>query len=137
MNERPELRHVVAQWVSKAEEDLTAAEYLLTMGAQCPFATVCFHAQQLVEKYLKALLAFHSVPFPKTHDLAELGSALPPSQVLPVEAAELALLKRYAVEARYPGDWEPITREESEEAVQIAKRVRRAIRSQLQGVTGI
>ena len=36
MNERPELRHVVAQWVSKAEEDLTAAEYLLTMGEQCP-----------------------------------------------------------------------------------------------------
>jgi hypothetical protein len=26
MNERPELRHVVAQWVSKAEDDLTAAE---------------------------------------------------------------------------------------------------------------
>jgi hypothetical protein len=26
MNERPELRHVVAQWVSKAEEDLTAGE---------------------------------------------------------------------------------------------------------------
>jgi HEPN domain-containing protein len=57
MNERPELRHVIAQWVSKAEEDLTAAEYLLTMGGQCPFATVCFHAQQLVEKYLKALLS--------------------------------------------------------------------------------
>jgi hypothetical protein len=36
MNERPEQRHVVAQWVSKAEEDLTAAEYLLTMGEQCP-----------------------------------------------------------------------------------------------------
>ena len=32
MNERPELRHVVAQWVSKGEEDLTAAEYLLTLG---------------------------------------------------------------------------------------------------------
>ena len=63
MNERPELRHVVAQWVSKAEEDLTVAEYLLTMGERCPFATVCFHAQQLLEKYLKALLAFHSVPF--------------------------------------------------------------------------
>ena len=62
MNERPELRHVVAQWVSRAEEDLTAAEYLLTMGEQCPFATVCFHAQQVVEKYLKALLA--SVPAP-------------------------------------------------------------------------
>ncbi len=29
---RSELRHVVAQWVAKAEEDLTAAEYLLMMG---------------------------------------------------------------------------------------------------------
>ena len=135
MNERPELRHVVAQWVSKAEEDLTAAEYLLTMGERCPFATVCFHAQQLVEKYLKALLALHSVAFPKTHDLAELASALPPSLALPVDLAELGLLKRYAVEARYPGDWEPITRQESDEAVRIAKRVRNAIRSRLPGIT--
>ncbi len=62
MNERPELRHVVAQWVSKAEEDLTAAEYLLTMGEQCPFATVCFHAQQLLEKYLKALACLSLSP---------------------------------------------------------------------------
>ena len=51
MNERPELRHVVTQWVSKAEEDLTAAEYLLTMGAQCPFATVCFHCEESQTRY--------------------------------------------------------------------------------------
>ncbi len=136
MNERPEQRHVVAQWVSKAEEDLTVAEYLLTMGERCPFATVCFHAQQLVEKYLKALLASHSVPFPKTHDLAELASALPKSQALPVDSAELGLLKRYAVESRYPGDWEPITRQESDEAVRIAKRVRETIRARLSELTG-
>ena len=91
------------------------------MGEHCPFATVCFHAQQLVEKYLKALLAFHSVPFPKTHDLAELVSALPTPHALPVDSAELGLLTRYEVEARYPGDWEPITRQESDEAVRIAR----------------
>jgi HEPN domain-containing protein len=106
------------------------------MGQQCPFATVCFHAQQLVEKYLKALLAFHSVPFPKTHDLAELVSALRPSQELLVDSAQLGLLKRYAVEARYPGDWEPITRQESDEAVRIAKRVGSAIRWRLPDIAG-
>ena len=59
----------------------------------------------------------------------------PHSQALPVDSAELGLLKRYAVEARYPGDWEPITRKESDEAVRIAKRVRNTIRSRLQGIT--
>jgi HEPN domain-containing protein len=30
---------------------------------------VCFHCQQAAEKYLKTLLIFHEVSFPKTHDL--------------------------------------------------------------------
>jgi hypothetical protein len=74
------------------------------------------------------------LPRATARDLAELVSALPRAQSLPVDSAELRLLKRYAVEARYPGDWEPITRLESEEAVRIARRVRNTIRSQLPGI---
>jgi HEPN domain-containing protein len=35
-----------------------------------------FHAQQAIEKCLKAVLALHEVPFRKTHDLAELVDLL-------------------------------------------------------------
>lgn len=45
---------VAAEWVAKAEEDLKTAAHTLKLGRSCPTATVCFHAQQSVEKYLKA-----------------------------------------------------------------------------------
>ena len=38
-------------------------------------------------------------------------------------AAWLASLNRYAVDARYPGFWEPIEREEAEGAVAAAREV--------------
>ena len=131
MSRRPESLHVVSQWVAKADEDLTAAEYLLTMVEGCPFATACFHAQQCAEKYFKALLALHSIPFPKTHDLAELAAALPAVLKLPVGPAEIGLLKRYSVETRYPGDWDPVTRQDAEEAIRLARNIRDAVRVQI------
>lgn len=63
---------VVRQWIEKAENDLKNAEHTLTMGDDCPYDTVCFHAQQCVEKYIKALLSFLSINFPKSHDVGEL-----------------------------------------------------------------
>lgn len=40
--------------------------------------TICFHAQQCVEKYIKALLVLCRVDFPKTHDIRRLVTILPP-----------------------------------------------------------
>jgi HEPN domain-containing protein len=40
-----------------------------------PADLVCFHCQQGAEKYLKGFLAWHAVPFPRTHDLAALLAA--------------------------------------------------------------
>jgi len=53
----------------KARQDRMALEALLPAQV---FDTACFHAQQAVEKGLKAFLAYHSVPFPYTHNLAKL-----------------------------------------------------------------
>jgi hypothetical protein len=53
MTKKDELFTVVRQWVEKAEEDFRNAEYTLTLKERCPLNTVCFHAQQCVEKYLK------------------------------------------------------------------------------------
>ena len=63
MTELPETLSLVRQWVEKAEEDLCVAEHTLTLDENCPYGTVCFHAQQCAEKYLKALLALHAVPY--------------------------------------------------------------------------
>ena len=42
----PEILSLVRQWVEKAEEDLRTAEHTLTLENDCPYGTVCFHAQQ-------------------------------------------------------------------------------------------
>lgn len=131
MTDGIETLHVVGQWVEKAEEDLINARHTLTLREHCPLSTVCFHAQQVVEKYLKALLTLQGRPFPKSHDLLEIFRRLQDGPMLPINPVDLGILNRYAVEARYPGDWEPITREEAEEAVLLAERVRAEVRQHL------
>ncbi|WP_187299412.1 HEPN domain-containing protein [Nitrospira moscoviensis] len=40
-------------------------------------------------------------------------------------------LNRYTIEARYPGDWDPIDRSEAEQAVAMARQVRESVRKLL------
>ena len=53
--------------------------------------------------------------------------------VLEIDLMDVEPLNRYPVEARYPGDWESFTREEAEEAVRLARKVRDAVRKHLPG----
>jgi HEPN domain-containing protein len=68
---------IAGDWVRKAESDLMNAVHTLKLGADGPTDTVCFHAQQCIEKYLKALLVLRAIDFPRTHDLEKLVSLLP------------------------------------------------------------
>jgi HEPN domain-containing protein len=128
---QPEQLHMVRLWIEKAEHDLRTAEHTLTLETDCPFDTICFYVQQAAEKYLKALLIFHSVEFPKTHDLLELFNLIPKSVKLNVQLNGLAAINRYAVESRYPGDWESFSRTEAEDALAVANMVRGAVKSAL------
>ncbi len=60
-------------WLVKAELDLKAAAHEMTAPAEALWGDVMFHAQQAAEKCMKAFLAWHDVPFRKTHILEELG----------------------------------------------------------------
>jgi HEPN domain-containing protein len=61
-----------------------------------------FHAQQAVEKALKAVLAHAGVAFRRTHDIAELLDYLEDSDLpAPPYADRLDELNPYAVEMRY------------------------------------
>jgi HEPN domain-containing protein len=131
MSEADEIGRLVRQWLARAEEDLLTAEHTLTLGDNCPYATVCFHSQQCAEKYLKGLLTFLSEDFPRTHDLMELLPRIPASAGLGLTVTDLGSLNRYAVETRYPGDWEPLTRADAEDAVARARHVRQRVRALL------
>ena len=126
-----DLVHEVArEWILKAENDLKTAAHVLKLGEHCPTDSVCFHAQQCVEKYVKAVLVLSSTDFPKTHDLERLIALSPEASRPTLSAAEQALLTEYATGARYPG-WGEIRLAEARKAVGLARRVRKELRAVL------
>ena len=124
----PDKRIVVCrEWLTKADNDLTNAAHTLKLGTACPTDTVCFHAQQCVEKYLKALLVWEGIDFPRTHDLEALVALVPSESRPDLGDEELARLTEYATGARYPG-WEEIPLAAARRAVAVVRRVRRSVR---------
>jgi HEPN domain-containing protein len=66
MPENDKTAVVAREWTAKADNDLKTAAHTLKLGDKCPTDTVCFHAQQCVEKYLKAsLLLYWKSNFPE------------------------------------------------------------------------
>jgi HEPN domain-containing protein len=122
---------VVREWLIKADNDLTTAAHTLTLGKDCPTDTVCFHAQQCVEKYIKALLVFRATVFPKTHNIRELRGLLPPKLRPKLDSKVQDRLTRYATVGRYPGGGPEVTLAEARQAVAIARRVRKEVRGHL------
>jgi len=125
------LKATLRQWVEKADNDLTTAALVLQLRAKCPTDTVCFHAEQCIEKYHKALLVMNLIDFPKTHDLNALARLKPKPLLSMLTDEERRRLTEYATVLRYPGDYEPITLSEARAAVRTARRVRREIRKLL------
>ena len=123
-----DIRAVALQWIKKAENDLKNAVHTLKLGEDCPTDTVGFHAQQCVEKYLKGLLSFRGIDFPKTHNITELVALLPASTPVDLAPEDQELLTDYATVTRYPGDYDEIPLAEAKRAVKIARRVRRDVR---------
>ena len=63
-------------WIAFAREDLRMAE--LARDASI-WNQTCFHAQQCVEKMLKATLAERGVTVPRSHRLADLLNQIDPA----------------------------------------------------------
>ncbi|PKQ27761.1 MAG: DNA-binding protein, partial [Candidatus Anoxymicrobium japonicum] len=84
---------------------------------------LCFHAQQAVEKSIKAVLVHCGVEFSKVHNIDYLMTRLPSEVSVPPEAEEIVSLTSYAVMFRYPGDYEDVTEEEYQWAIQAARAV--------------
>lgn len=126
--------NVVNAWLKKAENDLRTAEYIMTMDDP-PYDTVCFHAQQCAEKYIKGFLTFHEIDFPKTHsieDLVLLCEDIAPS--LESEIGDVEVLSIYAVETRYPSEiYYEIPEEKAREAIEFAKRIKSVVLKYLEG----
>ena len=87
--------------LASAQQDLAACQ-LLSKGVGIGDAVVGFHAQQSLEKSMKAVLSARLIEFRRTHDLASLLDLLIDNEVpMPPAADWLDELNPYAVEARY------------------------------------
>jgi HEPN domain-containing protein len=124
---------IVGEWVGKAEGDFRTAEREARVRKDPNHDAACFHAQQCAEKYLKAFLTQHQIPFRPIHDLEVLlGLITPVSPDFELFRDLLLLLNDYAVDVRYPG--EEATKEEARAAVKAMRAVRAFVRQKL-GVT--
>ena len=119
------------RWFKKAENDLLNVENNLA-AERYASDTVCFHCQQVAEKYLKGFLAWQQIPFAKIHDLLELLKQV--RQIAGTDAemlsTHLVLLDPYSVALRYPQEYEEEPDEdEVRAAVAAAYAVRAWVRS--------
>lgn len=93
----------VSAWIDKAWGDVGVAIREHALDSNGNRDAVCYHAQQAIEKPLKAALLCRAVKFPKTHDLIVLSTLLSGhDHRWSWDHGELSTLTSYAVEYRYP-----------------------------------
>ncbi len=109
-------------WLARARSNLTRAGQPRPDGVY--WEDLCYDAQQAAEKALKALLLDRNIRFRFVHDLGELLNLLVQADIeMPEGLLEAAELTEYAVEARYPGPFEPVSEEEHRRALELATAV--------------
>jgi HEPN domain-containing protein len=124
------MNDLVSEWVDKAESDFHIASRELRVRINPSYDAVCFHAQQCVEKYLKALLAYRKSQFRPIHDLEVLLNLLLPMYPDFEFVRDLALLLNdYAVDFRYPGA--KATKDDAKQAVHAMQTIRSFARQKL------
>ena len=120
-------------WLAKAGSDVLNIQNNLA-APQVPWDTVCYHAQQAVEKTFKAFLVFHRRPLVRTHDLIALLTAC--CEVEPGLATldeTCRKLNAFATEVRYPSDIYEPTEQDARQAVAALDRVRGHVLNLLPG----
>ena len=124
------MKALTREWVDKAEGDFHSCLREVRARRNPNHDSACFHAQQCVEKYLKARLQEAGSAFPKTHDLLDLLKrtlALEPTWT--TLTPSLTQLVNYAVVFRYPGV--SASKADARTTLAACRTVRRTVRQSL------
>ena len=120
----------VPEWIRKAEADWAAATTLYSQNNEELHDAVVFHAQQCVEKLLKARLIQLNQPIQKVNDLVAVSRHLASvDSDLQSDEENLSDLSTGAVLARYPGF--ETTADDADELFALAGEIRAALLSLL------
>ena len=123
------------QFLERADDDLRLSE-LIIADSEPVFWAVAFHAQQCAEKALKSLLTFHDIRAGKTHDidnLLKLSLSVHPDLKKLKERA--GMLTAYAVDSRYPVQYDDVSEKEATEAIETARRIYEYVLNSLPDLT--
>lgn len=121
-------RQYINEWIEKANKDIKAANRLKEDEDMTEI--VCFHCQQAVEKYLKALLIFNNEDVQKTHNIDFLLNKCK-AYNKELEKYMGNSLTDYAVDLRYPDTRYVPTIEETKEAVELMNKIIKDVKNTL------
>jgi HEPN domain-containing protein len=119
------MKREAEEWIKIGEEELQAAEHLFEASL---YRMVCYHAQQAVEKILKAILTEREIEFSRTHNLLDLSNAVKEIGYESPLSVEDAVFLNSVYRARYPAalgllpTGEP-TKEDADRALQSAQKM--------------
>lgn len=128
------MKKISQEWLKSAHDDLDAIDELIDNASLTNI--VAFHAQQAIEKSLKAIIEEYDLKFIKTHKLMMLIDTV--ENVLDLEIDEETILKLDSlyIDSRYPSnlgllpDGKPSI-EEAKTFQEVSQNVFTAIQNQL------
>ncbi|OQA59204.1 MAG: HEPN domain protein [Euryarchaeota archaeon ADurb.Bin294] len=129
-------REIVKDWMTRAESNHYRAR-LGRVTEKILFEDLCYDCQQTAEKSLKGLLIALDIESPRTHNIGNLFRLLHNAGVfIPQPVLAGSALTEYAVNTRYPGDYDPVSEEDYENALLMAEEVFSWVRSKLSTLDG-
>ena len=96
------MKEITKAWLESAESDLLIIDRIKSETQLTH--QLAFHAQQAVEKSLKAVIEEYEIGFLKTHSLETLFNKVKSHIKLKFELDILLLLDQLYIDARYPGE---------------------------------
>ncbi len=96
------MKEIAEHWLIAAQDDLLVLERIMPDERLSHMAA--FHAQQCIEKSLKAIIEEHALGHIRTHNLARLFEIVRPHAIFDVDVILIEKMDKLYIDARYPGE---------------------------------
>ena len=106
-------------WLERAKSSFELSK--ATIHKNIYLEDLCYQIQQSVEKAFKGLLIYYGVEPEFTHNIGVLLFELEKHTEITENIKDAMDLTNYAVQTRYPGSYDDVTKEEYEKALKIAE----------------
>lgn len=96
------MKQITKDWLETASLDLESIPFIIQNDRLT--GLVAFHAQQAIEKSLKATIEEHGGRVPKIHSLSKLFELCASFVSIPIDDDIIIALDSLYIESRYPGE---------------------------------